>query len=118
MSDDGRPAVFVGTMLETGDAVALCDECLVPWTAAVLHALTGIDPTPFLEAVSEVEPAVAVSEDGAERIRAAAEGGEQDPPTPIRPDGRSSGESGDPGTATDPEQAEPTVESDAPPSAA
>jgi hypothetical protein len=53
MSDDGNPAVFVGTMLETGNAVALCDECLVGWTAALLNLMTGVDPTPFLAAISE-----------------------------------------------------------------
>jgi hypothetical protein len=53
MSGDGRNAVFVGTMLQTGDSVALCDECLVPWAAAVLHAMTGVDPAPFLAAVSD-----------------------------------------------------------------
>lgn len=56
MSDDGRPAVFVGTMLETGDSVALCDVCLVGWVAAVLNVMTGVDPQPFLQAISEDEP--------------------------------------------------------------
>lgn len=54
MGEDGRQAVFVGTMLQTGDAVALCDECLVMWASALLQAMTGIDPEPFLRAVSEV----------------------------------------------------------------
>jgi hypothetical protein len=53
MSQDGNPAVFVGTMLATGDAVALCDECMVPWAAALLNAMTGVDPTPFLVAISD-----------------------------------------------------------------
>jgi hypothetical protein len=53
MSSDGNSAVFVGTMLETGDAVALCDECMVPWAAALLNAMTGVDPTPFLVAISD-----------------------------------------------------------------
>lgn len=56
MSDDGNPAVFVGTMLQTGDAVALCDECMVPWCAAVLQTMTGIDATPFIAAISNGEP--------------------------------------------------------------
>lgn len=56
MSNDGRMAVFVGTMLETGDSVALCDICLVGWAAALLNVMTGVDPTPFLAAVSEDEP--------------------------------------------------------------
>ena len=57
MSDDGRQAVFVGTMLQTGDAVALCDECLVMWAAALLQAMTGVDPQPFIAAMSEADPA-------------------------------------------------------------
>lgn len=64
MSEDGRPAVFVGTMLQTGDAVALCDECLVPWCAAILNAMTGVDPTPFLQAISDT-PAVPTAAQGA-----------------------------------------------------
>lgn len=61
MSQDGNTAVFVGTMLETGDSVALCDECLVMWSAALLSTMTGIDPTPFIAAISEdeVDPASA-----------------------------------------------------------
>lgn len=59
MSDDGRPAVFVGTMLQTGDSVALCDECLVMWAAAVLNTMTGVDPAPFLAAISEDVPTTA-----------------------------------------------------------
>jgi hypothetical protein len=57
MSGDGRQAVFVGTMLQTGDAVALCDECLVMWTAALLQTMTGVDPGPFIAAMSETDPA-------------------------------------------------------------
>jgi len=57
MSDDGNPAVFVGTMLQTGDAVALCDECLVMWSAALLQQMTGVDPAPFIQAISEPEGA-------------------------------------------------------------
>lgn len=57
MSEDGRQAVFVGTMLQTGDAVALCDECLVMWAAALLQAMTGVDPQPFIAAMSETDPA-------------------------------------------------------------
>jgi hypothetical protein len=57
MSNDGQQAVFVGTMLATGDAVALCDECLVMWSAALLQAMTGVDPTPFLQAISEPDGA-------------------------------------------------------------
>lgn len=53
MSNDGNAAVFVGTFLENGDSVALCDACMVPWAAAVLEVTTGIDPAPFIRAISE-----------------------------------------------------------------
>src|SRR5271170_7582483 len=53
MSDDGNTAVFVGTMLETGDGVALCDNCLVAWAAALLNVMTGVDPMPFIAAISD-----------------------------------------------------------------
>ena len=56
MSQDGREAVFVGTMLQTGDAFTLCDECLVGWSAALLQSMTGVDPTPFLQAISAGTP--------------------------------------------------------------
>lgn len=52
MSGDGSPATFVGTMLATGDGFTLCDECLVSWCAAMLQATTGLDPAPFIAALS------------------------------------------------------------------
>lgn len=55
-SGDGAAAVFIGTYLETGDTVALCDECFVAWTAAMLQSMTGVDPAPFLQAISEGDP--------------------------------------------------------------
>lgn len=68
MSDDGNPAVFVGTMLQTGDAVALCDECLVSWSAALLNIMTGIDPTPFLMAVSDDHDPIDLVDDNADDL--------------------------------------------------
>lgn len=53
MTEDGRPAVFVGTFLQTGDAVAVCDDCLVMFAAALLRDMTGLDPAPFLAAISD-----------------------------------------------------------------
>lgn len=101
MSDDGNPAVFVGTMLQTGDAVALCDECLVPWAAAMLAAMTGLDPMPFLQAVSD-------SEITPEEVAAAEEAGifaakepEDEAPDPHPKSGRGSRASRAAGTATD-----------------
>ena len=100
MSDDGRPAVFVGTMLQTGDSVALCDECMVPWAAAILNAMTGVDPTPFLAAVSEDAPTTA---EGAPTDEAPAPAPADTDPEAIAPDpetGRGSNGVADPGTDT------------------
>lgn len=56
MSNDGREAVFVGTMLTNGDAYQLCDECLASWAIALVSTMTGVDPAPFLAAISDDEP--------------------------------------------------------------
>jgi hypothetical protein len=55
MSGDGNPAVMVATMLNNGDGFALCDECLVGWAAGLLQVMTGVDPAPFIAAVSDDE---------------------------------------------------------------
>jgi hypothetical protein len=85
MSQDGNQAVFVGTMLETGDGFTLCDTCLVAWAAAMLQSMTGVDPTPFLAAISDDVP---VMEDG--DFQPAGEppdesGAQADPPPPSEP---------------------------------
>lgn len=64
MTGDGEPAVFVGTMLQTGDAFTLCDGCLVMWSAALLQSMTGVDAAPFISAISDEEP-IAGTEHGA-----------------------------------------------------
>lgn len=43
MSNDDQPAVFVGTFLQNGDTVALCNECLPQFLAAALAQTTGVD---------------------------------------------------------------------------
>lgn len=43
MSDDGNPAVFVGTMLQTGDAFTLCEDCFGAWVATIFAGLSGIE---------------------------------------------------------------------------
>lgn len=99
MSDDGNPAVFVGTMLATGDAVALCDECLVSWTAALLNVMTGVDPTPFLAAIGEPDSErVALTEDGEQHASDVDELPPR-PPTRIAKAGRTLPGSPDRGTA-------------------
>lgn len=66
MSEDGNQAVFVGTMLETGDGFTLCDECLAMWAIAMTSTMTGVDPTPFIAALSEPETEAQETEPGAE----------------------------------------------------
>jgi len=109
MSGDGETATFVGTMLATGDAVALCDACLVPWTAAVLQAMTGIDPEPFLRAISdENAPDDTAGGDTDGEATASADFTEDPPPPPGRA-GRMSRVLAEAGTAGDPaEDGEPT----------
>jgi hypothetical protein len=109
MSQDGNPAVFVGTMLETGDAVALCDGCLVAWAAALLNVMTGLDPTPFLVAVSDDVPEVVFPDDSVPGEDPGPTVPEPDPPTPIKRAGRTSRASAGPGMDAD-------HDTDAPPS--
>lgn len=113
MSDDGKPASFIGTFLATGDTVALCDDCMVPWTAAILNAMTGLDPTPFLVAVSDdleefVPAAIDATEDtgGSDTV---------DPPPPSMNGkrGRTSAVSREAGTAADPAEGPPPTPNDA-----
>lgn len=53
MKEDGKQAIFVGTLLRSGESVALCDECFVEWLAVGLSVTTGVDPTPFLAAIGK-----------------------------------------------------------------
>lgn len=48
ISEDGNKATFIGTFLETGDNVRLCDECMPNFCAAVFERMTGVDMTPAL----------------------------------------------------------------------
>lgn len=53
MAQDGQAAVFVGTFLQNGQSVAVCDEHLVYFCADTLSTMTGLDPTPFIAAISD-----------------------------------------------------------------
>ena len=53
MTEGHGPATFIGTFLETGDAVRLCDECVPNFCAAVFERMTGVDMTPALYLASE-----------------------------------------------------------------
>jgi hypothetical protein len=57
MTEDGNQATVIISVFEGGQTFTLCDECLAMWTAAMLEALTGVDPAPFLQAISEPDGA-------------------------------------------------------------
>jgi len=65
MAEDGQPAVFVGTFLHNGSSVAVCDEHMVYFCADTLHTMTGVDPAPFIAAISEDGPPTASASPGA-----------------------------------------------------
>lgn len=99
MSNDGRPAVFLGTFLEGGETVALCDECLVAWSAALLQSMTGVDPTPFLQAISEGAVETPEGSDTPRPADVSAAPAASDPPPSNAKPGR--GRSGSPAAGTD-----------------
>src|SRR5271157_3359383 len=88
MADDGKPAVFVGTFLQNGQSVAVCDEHLVYFCADTLETMTGVDPVPFIQAISDETPEAPPDEPG-EPPELAPEPPEPEPadptpPTPLR----------------------------------
>ena len=101
MAEDGQAAVFVGTFLQNGQSVAVCDEHLVYFCADTLHTMTGVDPAPFIVAISEPsDEDLEAADEAIEAQGAAAEAevlADPTPPTPIS--GRSRGGSSDPATA-------------------
>lgn len=61
MSNDGKPAVFIGTFLEKGDSVTLCEDCLPDFTSAITASMNGIPPEVFAGVVDQLRQA---AEDG------------------------------------------------------
>jgi hypothetical protein len=55
MSNDGNAAIFIGTFLSSGDAVALCNDCMPAWASAVTSGMLGIDPDLYAVAVAAME---------------------------------------------------------------
>lgn len=102
MSDDGNPAVFVGTMLQTGDSVALCDNCLANWAVAVVSTMTGVDPAPFIAAISEDVPTTAEGAPTDEPPAPAPADTDSEARMPDPASGLTSNGSAGPGTAVDP----------------
>lgn len=48
-SEDGNQAVFIGTNLLTGDAAALCQDCLPSFLVALLATMTHTDASALSE---------------------------------------------------------------------
>lgn len=117
-SGDGNEAVFVGTMLQTGDAVALCDQCLVGWAAALLNVMTGVDPTPFIAAISDDVSTVDLGDPPAATHAPLDPDAETDPPPQIGLDGRTSPASRGHGTGGGRRERRTTIGADEPPAAA
>lgn len=113
MSGDGEPAVFIGTVLTTGDTIAVCENCWVSWAAAFLNAMTGIDPAPFILAISDdiVEGAEQLTDDDLAVIE------QQEAPDPRPPSKRSAGRIraalAEAGTGDDPNDGTPPTENEA-----
>lgn len=75
-SEDGNQAVFIGTNLVTGDAQALCQECLPAFLLALLAAMTETDEADLLAVIYGDEVAAV----------ATAEAGRDEPPAPAPAD--------------------------------
>ena len=88
MADDGNKAVFVGTFLTNGESVALCDEHMVYFCASTLQEMTGIDPVPFVAAISEepLPPPIDLGEppEPGPEIEDVEAHQDPTPPTPLR----------------------------------
>lgn len=54
MSNDGKAAVFVGTFLVEGDAVALCEDCLPAFCISVAAGVNGIPPEVLASVVEQL----------------------------------------------------------------
>lgn len=64
MSNDGNRATFVGTFLETGDGVTLCEQCLPDFMGAVMAQMLGIDPEEFSAAIENLQAGAEAMEAG------------------------------------------------------
>jgi hypothetical protein len=106
MADDGQKAVFVGTFLTNGESVALCDEHMVYFCASTLQDMTGVDPAPFIAAISEEAPAPPIDLGEPPEPGPEIEDGEthQDPTPPTPRRGRLRAVSSGPPTGGDSEQ--------------
>lgn len=68
MSDDGNAAVFVGTLLESGNSITVCPDCLVSFALSIVESNTGLPIAELIAQANEsgeyVETPPAVVGDG------------------------------------------------------
>lgn len=101
MTEGHGPAKFIGTFMEDGSSVALCDECMPTFCAAVFERMTGVDMTPALYLAS-------VEGDG-ERQTAPGDPQEVAYPPDMEPKGNTASEAPAAAPAdTDPAAVDPT----------
>lgn len=92
MSDDGNPAIFVGTFLQNGDAVALCEDCLPQFAVAIAAQMTGIEVEQLAGIVAHLaagdveDPAGAAAEVAAPVHTTATGAPSDEPPAPAPAD--------------------------------
>lgn len=92
MSDDGNPAVFIGTFLENGDSVQLCEDCLPQFAVAVAAQMTGIEVQELAGIVArlqagEVEDPAAAAAEVAAPVEV-SNGDDDLPPPTVKPKSR------------------------------
>lgn len=64
-TEDGNPAIFMGTFLNNGQSVCLCENCLPQWAAAVVTEFTGVDVSPAFELAAQAQAEPAGTAEGA-----------------------------------------------------
>jgi hypothetical protein len=89
MEGDGEPAAALVTILADGTVYTLCSTHLVAFCAGLLSSMTGIDPAPFIEAISDDQPATeaetpaGVTENGTGSHMTAEGAPTDEPPAPA-----------------------------------
>jgi len=95
MSDDGNQAAFVGTFMQNGDSVALCDEHLAGFAASLVCSMFGV-PADELQALIDKHEGDEPPDPAGAAAEHAAPLSEPRPPTSdIDPTAGDSGPSGE-----------------------
>ena len=63
-NDDGNPAMFIGTNLDTGSTVTLCPSCLLQFCGVIVEGMTGMPVNELIAemATSSDEPAETITD--------------------------------------------------------